>query len=629
MCGFVGFINCGNPRSLKRATEVIAHRGPDDEGIEWFRDNNCGLGHRRLSIIDLSRKGHQPMFDEVTKNWIIYNGEIYNYLSIKKKLVKKGYTFYSDSDTEVLLKAYAEWGKNCLELLNGMFSFAIYNVESNLTFIARDRLGIKPLYYHHKDNKLIFASEIKSILLSGEYNKEPDLYALHTTVHFQVSPYTGFKNIYKLPAGSYLEFKNGEAIIEKYWSIKPQEKIIPEIDAIDQLDQLINNSITLQMIADVPIGTMLSGGLDSSLISVLMQQNINNPVNSFTIKFNDDDLIAQGNVDDSFYAKKVANTFGFNHNEIVIDPDIVNLLPKLIWHLDEPISDPSVINTYLISKMAQDQGIKVLLSGMGADEVFAGYRSYLACQKADSYQKLPIFLMNVINKGSKLLPDNIGKFNLKYVRWVKQFLKFADLSQFDRHINIKNSAFNEHMFQKIYSGDFYYHDSPAYKKENELFHEYNNISYLTKMNYCDTNIYMCDHNLAYTDKSSMAKGIEVRPPLLDHRIVEFMFSLPNSLKIKGNIQKYLLKKVSEKYLPTKIINRSKAPFSAPMRRWLRKDLKEMVQDLLSEESLKKRGVYEPQYVHNLIVENEQGRVDNSQIIWRLITNELWYRTFFN
>lgn len=628
MCGIVGFINCGNTDELNKAVNILNHRGPDANGLKWFKNANTGLGHTRLSIIDTSTAGNQPMHDPVSGNWIIFNGEIYNYRSLQTELKNKGYTFNSNSDTEVILKSYNEWGIKCLDKFNGMFAFAIYNELSGETFLARDRLGIKPLYYFHNNDKLIFSSEIKALLECSAYQKEPDLFALHTTVHFQVSPYTGFNKIFKLPAGHYISFKNRKFEIKQYWEILPEEILLSESDAINKLDELINDSVSLQMIADVPIGSMLSGGLDSSLISVLMQQKVNNPINSFTIKFKKDDLKSQGNVDDSYYAKIVADSYGFNHKEILIEPDITSLLPKLIWHMDEPISDPSIINTYLISKLAKDNGIKVLLSGMGADEVFAGYRSYLACLKADSFQKLPNWFSDTLKFVTNHIPENIGNKNIKYIRWLKQFLKFSHLSQFERHLNIKNSALDENQFYELYKNNFDYYNSPAYNIEEKYYNKYKDISYLTKMNYCDTNIYMCDHNLSYMDKAAMAASVEVRPPLIDHRIIEFLFSLQDNFKINGNVQKYLLKKVSKKYLPRKIIYRSKAPFSAPMRGWLKNELSEMVNDLLSEDSIKKRGFYNYHYVEKLKNDNISSRQDNSQLLWRLMTNEIWFRTYF-
>jgi len=629
MCGIVGFINCGNKKELDLAVKSINHRGPDVQKSVWFQTKNCGLGHTRLKIIDLSDYSNQPMFDKYSNNWIVYNGEIYNYIEIRSELRNIGWNFITSSDTEVVLKAYIQWGKDAISKFNGMFSFAIFNEKSKEVFLCRDRLGIKPIYYYHENEKLIFASEIKSILKCSDYQKEPDYYSLFTPVHFQASPYTGFKNILKLEAGHILTFKDGFININKYWDIIPCENIVSFNDAFEELDYLLNDSIKRQMVSDVPIGSLLSGGLDSSIISVLMQKYLNQSLNTFTIKFKKEDLKRQGNVDDSHYAKILAEQYGFNHHEILIEPDIANLLSKLIWHLDEPISDPASINSYLISKEANKKGIKVLLSGMGADEVFGGYRYYLACLKADYYQKFPSFFRSQLEHFvEKLKNKNINKDN-KYIRWIKVFLNVASLPELDRALQIKNSALSPHSFNDFFINEYSYYNTIYYNREKSIFNMYPQLTYLTKLCLCDSKTYLTDHNLTYSDKSIMAASVEGRPPLIDHRIVELMFKLPSKYRIKGNIQKYLLKKVAEKYLPKQIIYRPKAPFSAPLRGWLKNELSEMVQDILSYQSLKNRGIYNPKYVQKIIVENNQGFKDNSQLLWRLMVNELWFRTFFD
>ncbi len=629
MCGIVGSIQCGSIQELEKAVDTLSHRGPDDRGVQWFSGKNSGLGHTRLSIIDLSEKGHQPMYDPEGRNWIVFNGEIFNYPEIKRELEGKGIRFVSESDTEVVLKGYRVWGTDFLQKLNGMFAFGIYNEVSGKLFITRDRLGIKPLYFYRQHNKLIFASEIKAILAFDAYKKEPDLKALHTAIHYQVTPYTGFKDIRKLEAGTFAIFENGNLKQQTYWDILPEENEISWREAENKLDELLSDATAMQMLSDVPIGVLLSGGLDSSIISVLMQKNSQRPLNSYTIKFKEKDRKLQGNTDDSYFAAKLANEFGFNHNEFVIEPDIVDLLPKMIWHMDEPLADPAAINTFLIAKEAKKQGVKVLLSGMGADEVFSGYRAHLACLKANQYQKYPTVLRKPFELLVNALPESGKKRGYKYNRWLKQFIRIASMPEFERHITIKNSALTPESFNLLYNDAFKFEDSYAYKREKQYYSKNEELSYLTRMCLCDSKIYMTDHNLTYSDKAMMAAGVEGRPPLIDHRIVEFMFNLPPGFRIKGNTQKYLLKKVAEKYLPKEIIYRPKAPFSAPMRGWLKNELKEMVHDILSEDSLKKRGLYHPEFVQNLIIQNEKGITDNSQLIWRFMTNELWFRIFFD
>ncbi len=630
MCGIVGYINCGSKHELFEAVNAIKHRGPDSNDLQWFEGNNCGLGHVRLSIIDLSEKGNQPMFDPKSGNWIVFNGEIYNYKDIRTELETFGYKFTSGSDTEVVLYAFDKWKEECLNKFNGMFAFCIYDPVKNETFIARDRLGIKPLYYLDQNNGLAFSSEIKAILKLKSYLREPDIAAIQTPVHFQITPYTGFKNIYKLPAGHFIKFNaQNKMSIKKYWDIAVSEEISDEKIAIEELDHLINDAVKLNLISDIPVGVMLSGGLDSSILGALMQKQMDQPLNSFTIKFEKKDLKLQGNVDDSYYAKLMADKFGFNHHELIIKPDIAELLPKMVYHLDEPIADPSAISTFLIARSAKEKGISVLLTGMGADEVFGGYRAHLACLKADAYQKyLPKFARDVTQGLFSKLPESNSTRNFKYIRWMKRFLEVASLDPFERYIGLMNTGLKNETFNKYFLNAGPYRESYYYQLQKKAFTEVQG-SYLTKMCFCDSKVYMADHNLTYSDKSMMAAGVEGRPTLIDHRIVELMFKMKPEMRIKGNVQKYLLKKVSEKYIPHEIIYRPKAPFSAPMRGWLKNELKEMVNDVLSYETVKARGVFNPDHVQKLIINNQKGLEDNSQLIWRLMVNEIWFKTFFN
>jgi asparagine synthase (glutamine-hydrolysing) len=631
MCGITGIINWGDEIVLQKITSLIEHRGPDDSGLKWFSDSASGLGHRRLSIIDLSPAGHQPMPNDSGNLWITFNGEIYNYKEIRQQLVAIGHKFKSHSDTEVILKAYEQWGPESLNKLNGMFAFAIYDPVKRKLFAARDRVGIKPFYYSHSGESFIFGSEIKSLLASGFLPREVDYDAIYTPIHYQIAPKTGFKNISKLLPGHYLIFENGKLEIKPYWQIKASEgNEINEEDAIEQLDKLLVSATEYQMVADVPVGLLLSGGLDSSIIAALMVKHTTKEIKSFTIKFHEEDLKLQGNVDDSYYAKQVAKRCGFKHIEILLESDVVDLLPKMIWHLDEPLADPSSINTYLISKAARDNGIVVLLNGMGGDEIFGGYRSYLACLTVDHYQKIvPRFVDSLFRKLISIIPQSSAKKNFRYIRWAKEFFNYSNMSRFDRYVSSGNVALTSRNFNEYYSNCPYnLEDSFFYRKEKEMFND-NNMSYLTKMCLNDSRVYLPDHNLSYSDKAAMAASVEGRPPLTDHRIIEFMFTLPPEFRIKKNIQKYLLKRVSEKYLTNEIIHRPKAPFSAPMRGWLKGPLSEMVGDILSEESMKKRGIYNPKYVSMLIENNRSGIQDNSQLIWRLLTNEIWFRTFFD
>jgi asparagine synthase (glutamine-hydrolysing) len=627
MCGITGLINCGDLNTLSQMTEVVAHRGPDDVGVKWFENHHVGLGQRRLAIIDLSPSGHQPMADEKEELWITYNGELYNYRQIRAELIKSGCRFVSASDTEVILQAVASWGINSLAKFNGMFAFAVYNKTTKELFAARDRIGIKPFYYYHKDDKLIFASEIKAILKSGLVQAEPDDVALHTPTRFQISPLTGFKNIYKLPPGHYLVFKDGQLRIQPYWKLHPIENSIGDQDAEAQLEQLLFDAVELQMIADVPVGAFLSGGIDSSLICALMARHTNKTIKTFTIKFRQEDQKFESMGDDSFYARKIANHFGFDHHEFEIQPDIVDLLPKIIWHLDEPLADAAAINTYLISKAARENGIYVLLNGVGGDEIFGGYRKHLACLKAESYQKrVPKLLQASAIMLAEHIPVASAGSGFRSVRWAKRFLSFATLPKVERFLS-SDLSLNPNEYQRIFQDGPSYWETHFYKSQAGNFNG-NRLSYLTQMCLNDTLVFLPEHNLTYSDKATMAASVESRPPLTDHNIVEFMFSLPPHFRIRGNRQKYLLKKVAEKYLPREIVYRPKASFGTPLRSWIRGPLKEMIDDYLSYQSIQRRGFYEPSYIRTKIQFDRDGKEDNAHLIWQLLTNEIWFRTFF-
>ena len=628
MCGITGLINTGNESTLREMTKLISYRGPDDEGVFWSEKFCSGLGHRRLSIIDLSSRGHQPMSNEKGNLHITYNGEIYNYKNIKSSLENLGYNFNSDSDTEVILKSFEEWGEECLLKFNGMFAFAIYNSDTNFLFAARDRIGIKPFYYYQQNDSFIFSSEIKAILKSGLVEIQPDYFSLLTPARFQISPNTGFKDIFKLSPGYSLIFNNGKLNLKKYWDINPIEKDIDEFTAIQQLDDILNRAVTRQMISDVPVGIFLSGGLDSSIIAALMRKNTQKDIHSFTIKFSDKDQKYEKMVKDELYARKVARQFDLNYNEIEISPDIEDLLPKMIWHLDEPLADPAAINTYLISKAARELNIVVLLNGMGGDEIFGGYRKQLACLKADVYRKyIPGFVRETVEWMFDFIPVATSSQGFKYLRWLKRFLSFASLPRAERFLS-SDQSLSEEQFKKMFTEKITYKNSHFFKSQINNFKS-NDISYLTKMCLNDLKVMLPELNLSYSDKASMAASIECRPPLTDHLLVEFMFTLSPEFRIKNNVQKYLLKKVSGNYLPDEIIYRPKAPFGSPLRSWIRGPLAVMVDDYLSAESLEKRNLYNPKFVERLIKYDRNGKEDNAHIIWTLLTNEIWFRTFLD
>jgi len=636
MCGIFSVISKEriDKENFEKATKLMRHRGSDDYGIMFYNSNNYNIafGHQRLSIIDLSHAGHQPMCNENKTIWLIYNGEIYNFEELRHFLESKGHIFKSNTDTEVIIHSYEEWGEDCLEKFNGMFAFIIWDSAQKKIFAARDRLGIKPLYYYYTEDFLCLSSEIKSILTFGLADVQPDWEAFHNPMqHFILSPNTGFKNIYKLPPGFMLHYSDNGIQIDKYWDISPAEENINEKNARIELDDILHDAVRLQCIADVPVGVLLSGGLDSSLIVALMSKVVDIPLRTFTIKYTESDKKFESVVDDSFYAKKVAALFACEHQEINIQPDIINLLPKIIWHLDEPLADPAAINTYLIAKEARSKGVKVLLNGMGGDEIFGGYRKQLACLFAEQYQRfLPVLIRRGFENIIDIFPVAGQNSTYKSIRWARQFATFASKPRALRFLTSEFSSIPEKLYNKIFidSTDYPYNRLPAMKQYAQYFKN-NGLSYLTQMCLADTKIFLPDHNLTYSDKAMMAAGVEGRPPLTDHKIVEFMFNLAPRFRIRKKNQKYLLKEVAKDYLPKDIVFRPKAPFGAPLRAWIRYALKEVIDDYLNPGILKKRGLYNPEVVWQLIKDDRKGKDDNAHLIWTILTREIWFRTFID
>ncbi len=633
MCGITGIINYKDTLNIEAMTRILSHRGPDDWGIKVFPESRVALGHTRLSIIDLSTAGHQPMHDASGLLWITYNGEIYNYREIRKELLAKGYSFRSNADTEVILNAYHCWGVGCLKKFNGMFAFAIWDERNRTLFAARDHIGIKPFYYYFDKDTFVFASEIKSIIASGYYQPLPDYEGLQTPYMFQTWPKTGFKNVFKLKPGNYLIFKNKQLQFHTYWQFEPEETLTDEKIAAAELEALLLKAVERQMIADVPVGAFLSGGLDSSIIVAMMKRFTHKPIHTFTIKYRKEDQKAEQMPDDSKYARKVADHFGCIHHEVEIEPDIIDLLPKMIWHLDEPLADPAAINTYMMSKLARENGIVVLLNGMGGDEIFGGYRTQLACLLAEDYQRyVPYPIRQMIKASLEMMPVAIGKRGIRTVRWARRFTDFADLPPRERYYAGGWGIVSPEEFSRLYArvngnGQGFW-NCESVREQSRVF-ETGNISYLTQMNLSMTQYFLPDHNLNYSDKSTMATGVESRPPLTDHTIVEYMFQTAPQLRICGRTQKYLLKKVAEKYLPKEIIRRPKAPFGSPIRGWIRGPLAELIDEYLSPRQLQKRGIYHPQFVWEKIRQDRAGIADNAHLIWTLLCREIWFQQFMD
>lgn len=630
MCGIAGIVGVAGGDYIQAMTDIQSHRGPDDAGTLVLDDELVALGHRRLSIIDLTAAGHQPMYSETGKSWITFNGEIYNYREIRNELARRGHVFRSSTDTEVLLAAYEQWGDACLHRLNGMFAFAIYDGRRKRLFAARDRLGIKPFYYFYSPGLLVFASEIKALFACPRVPKRPDYAALWTPARFQISPYTGFEGIRKLPPACSLTFENREIRIERYWSpLVDEVSETNERDVVDELERLTQDAVRLQMVADVPVGVFLSGGLDSSLVSALMRRETSHDIHAFTIRFSQKDQAFERMPDDSKYARSVAQLFDLRYQELEICAgEIEQLFETLVWHLDEPLSDPAAINTYLIAREARAQNVVVLLNGMGGDEVFGGYRKHLACLRAEMYQALaPLVIRKMMEEFVRRLPVATDRRGLRTLRWIKRFASFGSLTPLDRYL-ASDLALNGEQFAELFQTKMSYFDSIYYREQKNIYERHSDSSYLARLCFNDTSFFLPDHNLTYSDKATMAMGVESRPPLIDHRIVEFAFRLHGGYRIRGNEQKFVLKKLAERYLPKEIVYRPKAPFGAPLRSWIRGPLARMVDELLSDENIKRSGLYHLRTVRRLVDADRAGREDNAHIIWTLLTNQLWFHKHF-
>lgn len=635
MSGIVGYINfSGKPiekNTFARMVDTIAHRGPDGKCVKVFSEVPfVTLGHRHLASSASLIDEKQSRCNENEKIWSTFDGAIYNLMDIRENLKRRGHVFKSSRETEVINHAYEEWGDECINMLSGTFAFAVWDAEKQMLFAARDRLGVVPFYYYFAGKLLIFASELKAILASGVVPAEPDWESLHNPWHFQASPGTGFKNIFKLFPGHMLTFSEKGLSINKYWDISPHEKDLDEAEAVVSLQDLLKNAVISQTNGNPSVGAFLSGGLDSSGIVALMSQFADYPIKTYTIKFTEDDQKFESMPDDSLYARKVANFLGCDHQEMVVKSDVVELLPKMIWHLDEPLADPAAINTYLIAKVAKDEGINVLLNGAGGDEVFGGYRKQFACLLAEQYQKyFPSFFRKLVYATVNCLPVGNSKGGFRTIRWAKRFVSFASQSQTLRFL-LSDQSIPPHLYDTLFlEANIYPYFELSNVKSHMQYLENNDLSYLTKMCLNDTKIVLPDHNLNYSDKATMAVGVEGRSPLIEYKIVEFMFGLHSRYRINGKIQKYLLKKAMEDYLPSEILHRPKAPFGSPLRSWVRGSLKEMIDDILNPSALKNRGLYNPNTVWNLIQDDRNGKEDYAHLVWTILCRELWFRTFID
>ena len=637
MCGIAGLIHQQPENLIGRMLKSIEHRGSDDEGVfvsdKFGKDalKTC-FGHRRLSIIDTSAAGHQPFFSADNRYVLTYNGELYNYLEIKAELAAKGYKFKTDSDTEVLANAFQEWQTDCLPKLNGMFAFAVWDkLEKTLT-VVRDRSGIKPLYYAKAGEKFIFASEIKAILASKLIRAELDLEGLHQFLTFlwTVHDKTLFKGIYQLPPAHFLTWKEGEFYIKEWWDLdfSREEKDKTENYWQARVLETLDKSVAMEMIADVPLGAFLSGGVDSSAIVALMTRHTPK-ISTYTTGISAEDLEFDIIPDDVRWSRKVAEILPVDYHETFLTPDLTELLPKLVYHQDAPVIDMA-IPSFLISEQARTTQ-KVMLSGMGGDEIFAGYPRQMAMKIAGATDFIPSAIRKPLMKtlDSMLYGGKKGKFTA-ILRNAKKFARSAGEDFENRYLGF-GTYFSDKMKARLYSENL--RDSmkgfDAYEYHRKCFEKCRANAPLNRLLYVDFKTFMPALNLDTTDKTSMAANLEVRVPFLNHEIVSLSEIIPAELKIKGFKRKYILKKAAESLLPKEVIWRKKAGFSAPVRSWLRTSLKPMIDDLLAEETIRRRGLFDFQEVRRIIELNQSGKEDFNLQVFQLLNLEIWMREFLD
>ena len=623
MCGFVGSIGRPQPR-FAAALDRIAHRGPDASGIlhATIGSREHYLGHRRLAIIDLSDEANQPF--EKDGLVIAYNGEVYNFRELRDELAGAGVRFRTSSDTEVVLEAWRRWGPDSLRRLRGMFAFALLDRRSGETVLARDPFGIKPLYFHAADGNVVFASEIKALLaLLRDIEVDPVGIVASLLYLWIPERHCAYRGIAKLQPGTWMHVDaRGTCTPHTYWHARELLAPAPEPDTAT-LRETIEDSVRRHMIADVPVATLLSGGLDSSIITALATRH-GGSLDAYTIAFREADMRLEAMPDDLGYARRVARREGVRLHEIEIAPDVVELLPRIVDALDEPLGDPAAINVFLICRAARETGAKVLLSGMGADELFAGYRRHHANLLATSYRKLPPAARSATAAMLAKFPVATAGRGLRPIRWAKRFLSFAELPEeaayrrsytyYDRHelVALAGDAAGDAADLLFAEHADNYARGPAGDQVN-------------RMCYADTQMFLPGLNLAYTDRASMAASTEIRVPFVDLEVAKRAFALPGRRKIARARTKLALKQAAEAWLPRDIIYRPKAAFGAPLRAWIRRDLRDLLRDVLPHGELVQRGFVRADAVRTLLERDTSGEQDNAHRLWHLLSLETWLR----
>lgn len=637
MCGIVGFRSRKDfntlRESLPQAVSTLAYRGPDDSGLFFDEKNEIGLGHTRLAVIDLSSKAHQPMESDDGTVWISYSGEVYNFKELRHQLEQVGYHFKSNSDTEVVLKSYLEWGVDCFSRFFGMFALAIWDDRKNELILARDRLGIKPLYYYLSKGNLLFASELKALMAFKSFKRDIDLEAIPLFLHYQYipTPRTIFKDTYKLTPGHYLVY-NGKNLISKTfselpeminhsgsWSDREEEKVL-------QLDELLSKVVSDHMVSDVPLGALLSGGIDSSVVVAFMQKVSASPVRTFTMGFKEREY------NEAPWASKVAKILGTNHTELYVTPkETLDVIPRLPEIYDEPFADSSAIPTYLVCQLARSQ-VKVALSGDGGDEQFSGYVRYWSTQAmAKVLQRLPGSIKRPLGVLLEGIPGHwVEKCYLPWRQLLPQRFRVANFpDKWQKLINLMGRTRIPDLYRMticLWSEDDLIRLTEQTLSKGmfeKTFKETEGWPLLSRLMRVDQKTYLPDAMMTKSDRASMSASLEVRVPLLDDRILEYTSPLPEHLKYRNGTGKYLLKKLLARYVPKELFERPKMGFAVPIDRWFRSELKDLLLDYLSPERLRREGIFDHAVVEKIINEHLSGKVNHHYRLWSLLMWEMW------
>jgi asparagine synthase (glutamine-hydrolysing) len=626
VCGITGIVRGDGARVdrelLERMNEAIRHRGPDEDG--YYSSGGVGLAMRRLCIIDL-KGGQQPIHNQDRTAWIVFNGEIYNYRELREQLEKLGHRFYTDSDTEAIVHAYDQYGTDCPKHLRGMFAFAIWDERAKSLFLARDRVGKKPLLYAEVDGGLVFGSEFIALLQHPGISRDIDFEAIHHYLSFICvpAPLTAYRAIRKLEPGHSLLWRNGEIKIERYWQLDFSKKLrISEEEAGDRVLELLREAVRIRLMSEVPLGAFLSGGIDSSAVVALMAQESSEPVKTFSIGFDEQDF------SELHHARRVAEHVGADHHEFIVRPDAMEILPTLVEHYGEPFADSSAIPSYYVSRETRAY-VTVALNGDGGDECFAGYERYVAMKLSQRYANLSGPLRRAaIEPVVKALPGFESRPNI--LRKAKRFVAVASIPTVERYLRWV-SAFDEDAKQNLYS-DAFRHETANFRTAAILepwFAKANGTGIVDASLLADTMTYLPNDLLVKMDIASMAVSLEARSPFLDNHLMEFAASLPQHLKLRRLTTKYVLKRVLKKLLPAENLHRRKMGFGVPIGSWFRSSMQPFLRlTLLSEKSLA-RGLFKPEIVLQIINQHVEGKADHSHRLWSLLMLELWFQRFID